>query len=195
MKTARKLTALLLAVVMVLAMSVSAFAATTGTATLTVTYGGETLLEETVTSGQTAKAALDLYADVLELEWKQVSNLNPGFGSTAYAIDTIYGVGSEPVGAASGITAQFWSSTYPGYGIESTETVNGKTLYHYIYVGNDWRFTVNGNKPTDAAHLDENGKPYEYYLDQYTIGNGDVIVIDYLEQTERWTSYDYWLTA
>ena len=54
---------------------------------------------------------------------------------------------------------------------------------------------MDGKKPTDAAHLDENGKPYEYYLDQYTIGNGDVIVIDYLEQTERWTSYDYWLTA
>ncbi|MFR7745329.1 MAG: hypothetical protein ACLU3I_20400 [Acutalibacteraceae bacterium] len=29
----------------------------------------------------------------------------------------------------------------------------------------------------------------------YTIADGDDIVIDYLEQTERWTSYDYWLTA
>ncbi len=195
MKTAKKVTALLLAVVMVLAMSVSSFAATTGTATLTVSYGGEPLLVATVPSGQTAKAALDEHADELELTWKTVSNWNPGFGATAYVIDTIYGTGSVPVGADSGITAQFWSSQYPGYGIEYTEIINGKTLYHYIYVGNDWKFTVGGEKPKDLAHLDEDGNPYEYYLDQYTIADGDDIVIDYLEQTERWTSYDYWLTA
>ena len=67
MKNLKKLTALLLALVMVFALSVSAFAATTGTATLTVSYGGEPLLVATVPSGQTAKAALDEHADELEL--------------------------------------------------------------------------------------------------------------------------------
>ena len=45
MKTAKKVTALLLAVVMVLAMSVSAFAVTTSTATIQVIYGGEPVLD------------------------------------------------------------------------------------------------------------------------------------------------------
>ena len=169
MRTAKKLTALLLAVIMVFAMSVSAFAVTTSTATLQVYYGGEALVNETVslTSGMTAKDVADQYKDVLELEWKAVSNLNPNFGSTAYVVDTIYGVGSNPLGADSGITAQFWSSAYPGYGIESTEIVNGETVYHFIYVGEDWEFTVNNAKPTDSS----NG--YQLYMDQYTVQAGD----------------------
>jgi len=191
MRTAKKLTALLLAVIMVFAMSVSAFAATTGTATLQVYYGGEALLDETVslTSGMTAKDVADQYKDVLELEWKAVSNLNPNFGSTAYVVDTIYGVGSNPLGADSGITAQFWSSAYPGYGIESTEIVNGETVYHFIYVGEDWEFTVNNAKPTDSS----NG--YQLYMDQYTVQAGDQIVVNYTQQVERWTGTSNWLAG
>lgn len=191
MKTAKKVTALLLAVIMVFAMSVSAFAATTGTATLQVYYGGEALLDETVslTSGMTAKDVADQYKDVLELEWKAVSNLNPNFGSTAYVVDTIYGVGSNPLGADSGITAQFWSSAYPGYGIESTEIVNGETVYHFIYVGEDWEFTVNNAKPTDSS----NG--YQLYMDQYTVQAGDQIVVNYTQQVERWTGTSNWLAG
>lgn len=190
MKTAKKLTALLLAVVMVLAMSVSAFAANTSTATLTVTYGGEPLLDEsvTLTSGMTAKDVADQYADLLELEWKTVGNLNPNFGSTAYVVDTIYGVGSNPLGADSGITAQFWSAAYPGYGIEYTEVVDGETVYHFIYVGEDWEFTVNGAKPTDSS----NG--YQLYMDQYTVQAGDAITVDYVQQVERWTGTSNWMT-
>lgn len=190
MKTAKKLTALLLAVVMVLAMSVSAFAANTSTATLTVTYGGEPLLDEsvTLTSGMTAKDVADQYADLLELEWKTVGNLNPNFGSTAYVVNTIYGVGSNPLGADSGITAQFWSATYPGYGIEYTEVVDGETVYHFIYVGEDWKFTVNGAKPTDSS----NG--YQLYMDQYTVQAGDAITVDYVQQVERWTGTSNWMT-
>lgn len=191
MKTAKKLTALLLAVVMVLAMSVSAFAVTTSTATLQVYYGGEALLNETVslTSGMTAKDVADQYKGALELEWKAVSNLNPNFGSTAYVVDTIYGVGSNPLGADSGITAQFWSSAYPGYGIESTEIVNGETVYHFIYVGEDWEFTVNNAKPTDSS----NG--YQLYMDQYTVQAGDQIVVNYTQQVERWTGTSNWLAG
>ena len=191
MRTAKKLTALLLAVIMVFAMSVSAFAATTGTATLQVYYGGEALLDETVslTSGMTAKDVADQYKDVLELEWKAVSNLNPNFGSTAYVVDTISGVGSNPLGADSGITAQFWSSAYPGYGIESTEIVNGETVYHFIYVGEDWEFTVNNAKPTDSS----NG--YQLYMDQYTVQAGDQIVVNYTQQVERWTGTSNWLAG
>lgn len=191
MRTAKKLTALLLAVIMVFAMSVSAFAATTGTATLQVYYGGEALVNETVslTSGMTAKDVADQYKDVLELKWKAVSNLNPNFGSTAYVVDTIYGVGSNPLGADSGITAQFWSSAYPGYGIESTEIVNGETVYHFIYVGEDWEFTVNNVKPTDSS----NG--YQLYMDQYTVQAGDQIVVNYTQQVERWTGTSNWLAG
>lgn len=191
MRTAKKLTALLLAVIMVFAMSVSAFAVTTGTATLQVYYGGEALVNETVslTSGMTAKDVADQYKDVLELEWKAVSNLNPNFGSTAYVVDTIYGVGSNPLGADSGITAQFWSSAYPGYGIESTEIVNGETVYHFIYVGEDWEFTVNNAKPTDSS----NG--YQLYMDQYTVQAGDQIVVNYTQQVERWTGTSNWLAG
>ena len=88
----KKLLSLALALVMVLSLSVSAFATNNGTATLQVYYGGEGLLGTdpvtiNITSGMTAKDALNLYADGLMLEWKTVSNLNPNFGETAYVID------------------------------------------------------------------------------------------------------------
>lgn len=198
----RKCTAIILALVMVFAMSVNALAVTTSTATLQVYYGGEPILDTEpvtidVTTNMTAKDALDLYGDAIMLEWTQVANLNPNpaFGSTAYVVDTIYGVGSEPVGAASGVTAQFWSSAYPGYGIEFTEIVNGETVYHFIYVGNDWEFTVNGEKPLDPFYTDASGEHYQLYMDQYTIQNGDEIVVNYTQQVERWTDTDNWLAG
>ena len=198
MKNMKKLTALLLALVMVFAMSVNAFAATNATASLTVSYGGSPLLDETVevTSGMTAKSMLDLYQEYLELKWYPVTNVNPNpaFGSTAYVVDTIYSTGSEPVGAASGISAQFWSAMYPGYGIEYTETVGGETIYHFIYVGNDWEFTVNGVKPVDPVYKDADGNPYQLYMDQYTVKAGDEVVLDYCETVTRWTDTYNWLT-
>ena len=195
----RKLTAVILALVMVFAMSVNAFAATNATASLTVSYGGEPLLEETVdvTSGMTAKDMLDKYKDYLELVWSPVTNVNPNpaFASTAYIVDEIYGTGSEPVGAASGISAQFWSSTYPGYGIEYTETVGEETVYHFIYVGNDWQFTVNGQKPVDPVYKDSDGNNYQLYMDQYVVNANDEVVLDYAETVTRWTGTYNWLTA
>ena len=196
MKTAKKLTALLLAVVMVLAMSVSAFAATTSTATIQVIYGGEPVLDAEpvsfeITAGMTAKDALDQYTDILENTWKVVPSTNPGFGSTAYAVDTILGFGS-----ASGIPAVHWSDTYAGYGLEYTEGTGDDTVYHFIYVGNDWLFTVNGSVPLDPDHtLDDGVTPYQYYMDQYTVQAGDAIVVEHTRQIERWTGTSDWISG
>lgn len=200
MKKMNKFVSMLLVVAMIFAMSISAFAATNSTATIEVSYAGVDLLEETavtITSGMTAKDVLDQYEDYLELNWASVTNVNPNpaFGSTAYVVDTIYNTGSEPVGAASGITAQFWSSDYPGYGIEYTETVNNETVYHFIYVGNDWEFTVNGNKPLDPVYTDENGDHYQLYMDQYVVQSGDAIVVNYGEVVTRWEGTYNWLVG
>lgn len=191
MRTAKKLTALLLAVVMVLAMSVSAFATDNSTATLKVSVIGFAEPDRTVTltGTTTVKDAIDQYASELAPVWKTVTNSNPNFGATAYVAETIYGEGTTPIGSDSGITAQFWSSQYPGYGIEYTETTSEGTLYHYIYVGYDWVYTVNGETPVDAT----NG--YQLYMDQCVLTAGDSIELTYDVQTTRWTSYDYWLTA
>ena len=110
-------------------------------------------------------------------------------------MNTIYGTGSAPVGADSGIPAQFWSSAYPGYGIEYTETVNGETVYHFIYVGNDWQFTVNGEMPVDPVYTDSDGNNYQLYVDQYVVNANDEVVLNYAETVTRWTGTVNWLTA
>lgn len=188
----KKVLALALALVMVLCLSVSAFAAPASTATIVVNYGGEDLLNETVTltAGMTVKDILDMYADDLELEWDTVANLNPYFGDTAYIVNSIYGVGSEPLGAASGLQAQFWSSAYPGYGIKTVRTVDGETVYDFIYAGNDWVFTVGGEKPVDERTTNPT---YELYVDQYTVQAGDEIALTYQLVTEEWSGTTNWL--
>ena len=198
----KKILSLALALVLVLSMSVSAFATNNGTATIQVIYGGEPVLDTEpvtfeITAGMTAKDALDQYSDILENTWETVANENPNpaFGSTAKIIDTIIGVGSEPLGAASGIDADYWSTTYAGYGLEYTTGTGDDTVYHYIYVGNDWGYTVNGSKPTDPNYSMADGTPYEYYMDQYTVQAGDVIVVEYLQQTERWTDTTDWISG
>lgn len=190
----KKVLALALALVMVFTLSISAFAANNGTATLKVSYFGVELLDETVTltAGMTAKDVMDEYAELLELEWKQVENLNPYFGDYAYAVDEIYSTGSEPLGSQSDETADYWSTSYPGYGVEYSETVDGQIIYHFIYVGNDWKFTVNGSKPLDSR---TSNPTYELYMDQYTVQAGDAIVVNYEKQVERWTGTTNWLAG
>ena len=191
MKTVRKLTTLLLVLVMLFSLCASAGAANVQTATLTVTYGGEALLEETVSAGATVKDTLDAYADILELEWAVLNY--PNSTTPDYVIDTIYGVGSAPIGAASGIQTEFWSTAYPGYGLEYSEIANDRTVYHYIYVGNEWRFTVNGVTPESCMQVGNRFFP-EYLFNRYIIQSGDAVVIDYLELTHRWTDNSNWLT-
>lgn len=187
MKTVRKLTTLLLVLAMIFSMSVSAFAAPASTATLQIYYGGEGLLGTdpvtlTITPGMTAKDALELYADELYLVWA-LSDAGSGYD---YAVDTIFGIGMEPIGSDSGITAQFWSSTYPGYGIEYTETVDGETVYHFIYVGEEWRFFVNGNMPEECWQIGSR-LMQEQFLNRYTVQAGDVLSVEYMQIVHRWT--------
>lgn len=196
----KKVLALALALVMVFTLSISAFATNNSTATIQVYYGGEPVLDTepvtfTITAGMTAKDALDQYSSILDNTWEQVENQNPAFGSTAYIVSTIIGVGAEPLGAASGIDADYWSTTYAGYGLEYTTGSGDDTVYHFIYAGNDWLFTVNGNKPTDLNNSMADGTPYEYYMDQYTVQPGDAIVVEYVQQTERWTGTYDWISG
>ncbi len=189
MKTVRKLTTLLLVLAMIFSVSVSAFAAPASTATLQIYYGGEGFLGTepvtlTITSGMTAKDALDLYADDLMLEWRGVRY--PSAEKTDYVIDTIYGVGSTPVGAESGIQAQSWSTIFPGYGVEYSETVNGETIYHFIYVGEEWRFTVNGSVPLDCTVVTDRFFP-ESLMNRYLVQSGDSLSVSYELVIHRWT--------
>lgn len=191
MKKFKQATSLILALVMVLCLSISAFATNNSTASIVVTVLGEEqfTLPVTVAVGMTVKDALDQNEETLETVWKVVPNTNPNISATtAYAAETICGFGTDPQGAASGITAQFWSTKYPGYGIESMTVTSDKTVYHYIYAGYDWVYTVNGNTPVDST----NG--YELYMDQCYITAGDTIELNYDLQITRWDSEDYWLT-
>ncbi len=189
MKTVRKLTTLLLVLAMIFSVSVSAFAAPASTATLVVSYYGYELLDPSpvtlaITSGMTAKDALDQYISSLTPIWRTVSY--PNTESLDYVIDTISGISNDPIGAASGIPAQFWSTAYPGYGIEYTETVNGETVYHFIYVGEEWRFTVNGNVPMDCTAVTERFFP-ESFMNRYLVQPGDVLSVSYELFVHRWT--------
>lgn len=196
MKTVRKLTILLLVLAMIFSVSVSAFAAPASTATLQILYGGEPVLDVEpvafeITANMTAKDAVDMFADTLEHTW--TSSVFPGSSTTDYVIDTILGISNEPVGADSGIHAEFWSTAYPGYGIEYVENANGETVYHYIYVGYEWSFAVNGVVPENCTQVGYRFFP-EYLLNRYTVQPGDSLGISYDLTIHRWTDTSYWLS-
>ena len=195
MKTVRKLTILLLVLSMIFSVSVSASAAPASAATLQILYEGQAVLDVEpvafeITANMTAKDAVDMFADVLEHTW--TPSVFPGSSTTDYVIDTILGIGSEPVGADSGIPAVLWSATYPGYGLEYTEGTGDDAVYHYIYVGYEWRFTVNGTVPENCAQVGYRSFP-EYPLNRYIIQPGDALVVEYSLLVERWTANYNWL--
>lgn len=184
----KKVLALALAIVMVFTLSISAFAAPASTATIKVYVEDSLEATETVTVavGMTVKDALDAKADTLYPEWKVVANNNPNISATtAYALESFYGAGTLPLGEDSGIPAQYWSTQNPGYGLESMTVDGDTTTYHYIYVGYDWVYTVNGETPVDSV----NGM--ELYMDQCYITAGDTIELNYDLQIVRWDSTQY----
>ena len=193
MHNMRKFVAVLLSVVMVFAMNVGAFAATNATATIQVYNGTTTYIPDssttfTITSGMTAKDALDLYAATLAvMTWKEVQNYNPGFTGSGYVVEKIKGISGAPVGSASGISAEFWSTTFPGYGIESITGTGDDKVYNFIYVGDDWEFTVNGEVPEDPDNTMADGTPYQLYMNQYTVQSDDEIAVSYERQILRWS--------
>lgn len=196
MKTVRKLTILLLVLSMIFSVSVSASAAPASAATLQILYDGEPVLDVEpvafeITANMTAKDAVDMFADVLEHTW--TPSVFPGSSTTDYVIDTILGIGSEPVGADSGIPAVLWSATYPGYGLEYTEGTGDDAVYHYIYVGYEWSFAANGVVPENCTQVGYRFFP-EYLLNRYTVQPGDSLEISYDLTIHRWTDTSFWLT-
>lgn len=185
MVSVRRLVSLFLALVMAFSLMVSAGATNTQTAILILMYDGESFFEESVPTGISVKDALDLYADELELEWSLFSSLDAQ--NSDYIINSICGIGSEPIGADSGLQAEDWSTTLPGYGLEYTESVNGETIYHHIYVGNEWSFTVNGSVLERCTQVGYRFFP-EYLPNRYAIQSGDVVVVEYGENIYRWTA-------
>lgn len=203
-KNIKKFAGMMLALVMTFALAAPAFAAEPKTAaadTVTVTFDitayGESLLGETPTV--TVAKGSSVYDALIALnddhsEYK----LNPQWADRNSLLSTEQGqqlmslqdIAQEPVGKDSGETAEYWSSSMPGYGLVNTTVVDGKTLYHYIYVGNAWKYTVNGKAPV-SDKTDSEGNPIEFYMNEYKLNANSTVEIDYNQYTETWSSTDY----
>ncbi|MDR1247472.1 MAG: hypothetical protein LBK57_10725 [Clostridiales Family XIII bacterium] len=103
-------------------------------------------------------------------------------GSTVYdLVNVVYG-DLEPVWETVP-DFQYPNVTYEalfslgGYESEYVDYYYDDDTGHYVYVSNDWIYTVDGDRPTEERP----GVDFsiQQYMDQYVIQNGDVIVLDY----------------
>lgn len=196
----KKILSLALALVLVLSLSATAFAApanATGTATIEVYVEGDLYmtLDATVTAGTTVYDAINQNADTLEPKWIDVPDyFEPTV--THKVASTIMGAGTEPVGEASGIDAEVWSTGNPGYGLMSVDRDEAGqiTAYNYVYAGYDWVYLVNGKTPTGSGTID-GGQPVQLYMDECVLKDGDVITLDYNLQVTYWSSSTPWMPA
>jgi hypothetical protein len=178
MKSWKKLISLALVLVMALSLSLTAFAApNSGVATISVNNGKTTTVKTvTLTDGMTLYTALNNSFASMNPDWTDAEDYyTPGVYHKALL--SLDGKGSTPVGAASGIAAEAWSTKNPGYGLVSVSKDESGTItgYNYVYVGKDWTY-----KNADGDIW--------VYMDQYVLQPGDEITITYSQQVSYWTA-------
>ena len=203
MKKARKLSAVLLALVMVFALSVSAFAAEQDTVQVTVTINGEVYqaFSYDITDGTTVYDVVEgKYGD--DANWTSDGSYLTGLlgyssapylakeGTFVYNDETGYDeyVGGDPeideynqdpdVIAYGGIYASYESWGMPGYYLLGDEQ-------HMIYIGSDWLYQVDyaadgyGNPvyPPNSTDLDDD--QYQYTMKECELSDGDLVYLIY----------------
>lgn len=178
MKSWKKLISLALVLVMALSLSLTAFAApNSGVATIVVNNGETTTVKTiTLTDGMTLYTALNNSFASMNPDWTDVEDYyTPGVYHKA--LRSLTGKSSMPIGAASGIEAEAWSTVNPGYGLMSVNKDESGTItgYNYVYVGKDW------------TYKNEDGDIW-VYMDQYVLQPGDIITITYSQQISYWTA-------
>ena len=132
MKSWKKLISLALVLVMALSLSLTAFAApNSGVATISVNNGKTTTVKTvTLTDGMTLYTALNNSFASMNPDWTDAEDYyTPGVYHKALL--SLDGKGSTPVGAASGIAAEAWSTKNPGYGLVSPAT----TMFTLVMIG------------------------------------------------------------
>ena len=183
MKHVKKLVSLVLALVMALLLSVTAFAAGNTAPTVTIKVNGVVVGSTSASAGQSVYTHLiSTYGD--SDGWYSFSDINQ---NQAYALwrltvgGTTYTSGAID-GASSGITGVQWSTTRRGYGFEGFAYDDDGVIagYKYIYVGNDFTYTVTNNDVT----VDVSDK----YMNQYTMQDGDEVVVELAQVVSRWTA-------
>ena len=190
MKTTRRIFSMVLALMMVLSLSVTAFAdTTTGTATFKLMVDG---VEVTKARDTEVAAGQSVYSYLTSLYG--TAGWSPAFtdyyGNTAYALYSLtvdgntYSSGAVN-GATSGENALAWSTTRPGYGfVGYVENEDGDVVgYEYIYVGKDFLYSVTN---ASGNAVDVSNK----YMNQYTIQEGDSIVLSLAQTSMTWTATD-----
>lgn len=205
MKKTRKLSALLLALVMVFSLSVSAFAAENATVTLKITVNGQAVETYSV-SVEPGDSVYDVVSSQLgtRATWTESpadSDYSPlPDGSNIHILTTLDGYGSVPYESTDLEPYDFYDSStsnddaldaanielltkYPesnGLGMWMGEGTGFSNDGPYmVYIGYDWMYTLNGATPGYEIDKPEWDNIYQYYMDEAPVAAGDTIELIY----------------